>query len=103
MKLILFFLLIGFVTSGSLIFEKISIRKNKKPIITILSSISMNLVILGIGGAWWFFTETDGISQGVGVTIYFISFVVISLLNLICFFFWRNQIKIVKETERKEG
>jgi len=52
----------------------------RKPL---LLSILTNIVILGIGSVWWFLTETDGISQGLGVLYYCIAMAVIAVINLI--------------------
>ncbi|MFK9090785.1 hypothetical protein [Bacillus salipaludis] len=84
MKLLVFFALIGLSLSGSLVM--IQLINNKKRGTVMFYTIFFNLVILGLGSLWWFWTETDGISQGIRVMIYFGSFIGISLLDLIVIF-----------------
>lgn len=49
---------------------------------SILFSVLLNSVILGSGCMWWFLTETDGISQMLGVIYYGVALIVISVINV---------------------
>lgn len=83
MKLIIFFGLIGLSLLSSLICGRNDIKNKKKPVTAIIKGLLINIVILGLGSIWWFLTEHDGISQGIGVTIYLGSIVGISLIDII--------------------
>jgi hypothetical protein len=48
-----------------------------------IKAIFINFMILGLGSIWWFLTETDGLSQGIGIMFYFGSMVVLSIINMI--------------------
>ncbi|MEH7076530.1 hypothetical protein [Neobacillus drentensis] len=83
MKLIIFFSLIVFSLIVSLILGRKDLKNKKNPVTAIIKAILVNIVILGLGSLWWFLTETDGISQGIGVMIYLGSFVGISLIDMV--------------------
>ncbi|MFP5115946.1 hypothetical protein ACSU64_26905 [Bacillaceae bacterium C204] len=90
MKLIIFFGLIVFSLLSSLKFGRNDLKNNKKPVLAIIKALLMNIVILGLGSIWWFLTETDGISQGIGVMIYFGSIVGISLIDMVFIYIWNG-------------
>jgi hypothetical protein len=82
MKLLLFFALIGISLCSSLII--LQLAKNMS--YALIKATLLNLIILGLGSWWWFATETDGISQGIGGMIYFGSFVGIFLIDVVVIF-----------------
>ena len=88
MKLIVFFGLIVLTLLGSLIFGKNNLKNHKKQLTATIKAIMINIIILGLGSIWWFLTETDGISAGIGVMIYLGSMIVISLIDLVVILFW---------------
>jgi hypothetical protein len=90
MKLIIFFGLIVFSLLGSLILSRKDLKYRKKPVAAIIKALLVNIVILGLGSIWWFLTETDGISQGIGVMIYLGSFVGISLIDMVFIYVWKG-------------
>ncbi|PEQ88199.1 hypothetical protein CN481_20020 [Bacillus sp. AFS006103] len=90
MKLIIFFGLIVFSLLGSLILSKKNLKYKKKPVVAITKALLVNIVILGLGSIWWFLTETDGISQGMGVMIYLGSIAGISLIDMVFIYIWNG-------------
>ncbi|PEQ83685.1 hypothetical protein CN481_23885 [Bacillus sp. AFS006103] len=90
MKLIIFFGLIVFSLLGSLILSRKDLKYRKKPVAAIIKALLVNIVILGLGSIWWFLTETDGISQGIGVMIYLCSIVGISLIDMVFLYVWNG-------------
>jgi hypothetical protein len=90
MKLIIFFGLIVFSLLGSLILSRKDLKYRKKPLAAITKALLVNIVILGLGSIWWFLTETDGISQGIGVLIYLGSIVGISLIDMVFIYVWNG-------------
>jgi hypothetical protein len=90
MKLIIFFGLIVFSLLSSLKFGRNDLKNNKKPVLAIIKALLINIVILGLGSIWWFLTETDGISQGIGVMIYLGSIVGISLIDMVFIYIWNG-------------
>ena len=90
MKLIIFFGLIVFSLLGSLILSKKDLKYRKKPVVAITIALLVNIVILGLGSIWWFLTETDGISQGIGVMIYLGSIAGISLIDMFFIYIWNG-------------
>lgn len=54
-------------------------------------SVFTNIVILGFAIVWWFLTETDGISQGLGVIYYCIAMALITLVNLVVLSIFRSK------------
>jgi hypothetical protein len=90
MKLIIFFGLIVFSLLGSLILGRKDIKNKKKPVAAIIKAFLVNIVILGLGSIWWFLTETDGISQVIGVMIYLGSIVGISLIDMVFIYVWNG-------------
>ena len=90
MKLILFFAIIVFSLIISIIFTKNDLNKDKSKSI-VIKLIIVNGIILGISSLWWFLTETDGISQGVGVIINLVSFTSILIINIIYLYLKKNK------------
>jgi hypothetical protein len=90
MKLIIFFGLIVFSLLGSLILSKKDLKYRKKPVAAITKALLVNIVILGLGSIWWVLTETDGISQGIGVMIYLGAIVGISLIDMVFIYIWNG-------------
>jgi hypothetical protein len=88
MKLVAFLGLIGLSLIGSLILGKKDLNKHKKILTAIVKAIFLNVIILGLGSVWWYQTETDGISQGIGILIYISSMIAISLMDVIVFYIW---------------
>jgi hypothetical protein len=88
LKLIVFFGLIVLTLLSSLIFGRINLKNYKKQLTATIKAIMINLIILGLGSIWWFLTETDGISAGIGVMIYLGSMMVISLIDIVVIHFW---------------
>ncbi|MEH6957815.1 hypothetical protein, partial [Neobacillus drentensis] len=66
------------------------LKYRKKPVAAIIKALLVNIVILGLGSIWWFLTETDGISQGIGVMIYLGSIVGISLIDMVFLYVWNG-------------
>jgi hypothetical protein len=88
-KLILFFGLIGlslFISVFGYFFVK------KKISMSQLITISFFIPSLVLAGSsfWWFFTETDGISQMMGVLINGGAFLVIGIGNLVFYLITRG-------------
>ncbi|WP_059170487.1 hypothetical protein [Bacillus sp. FJAT-27445] len=90
MKLFLFFGLIMISLSASLLISRKELKNNKHPVKAAFKAIIINIMILGTGSIWWFLTETDGISQGIGVMIYLGSAVVIALITMAFTYFLRH-------------
>ena len=90
MKLIIFFGLIVFSLFVSLILGRKDLKNKKNPVAAIIVAILVNIVILGLGSLWWFLTETDGISQGIGVMIYLGSIAGISLIDMVFIYVWNG-------------
>ncbi|WP_442594850.1 hypothetical protein [Neobacillus sp. D3-1R] len=93
MKLIIFFGLIVLTLIGSLVFGRNNLKNNNNPAKTIIKVILINIIILGLGSIWWFLTETDGISQVIGVMIYLGSIVGISLIDIVLIYVWNGLAK----------
>lgn len=83
MKLAIYFGLMIFALGVSLFLGHFLMKKNNKILVSFLIAFLSNVVILGLGSVWWFFTETDGLSQGLGVIYYCIAIGVISIIDLI--------------------
>ncbi|RDU35671.1 hypothetical protein DRW41_16120 [Neobacillus piezotolerans] len=83
MKLVMFFGLIALSLVASIIVCLHDFKNNNKPMMTIFKGIIINLIILGLGSIWWFLTETDGISQGIGIMIYAGSIAGITIIDVI--------------------
>ena len=90
MKLIIFFGLIVFSLLVSLLLGRKDLKNNKRPVTAIIKALLVNIVVLGVGSLWWFLTETDGISQGIGVMIYLGSIVGISLIDMVFIYVWNG-------------
>ena len=83
MKLVMFFGLMIVSLVMSLLLGRILLKRYNNLRKPLLLSILTNIVILGLGSIWWFLTETDGISQGLGVLFYCIAMAVIAVIDLI--------------------
>jgi len=83
MKLIVFFgvIILSFLFSTAVI--RNGLRNKNRPSHTIFKAAIVNLVVLGSGSLWWFLTETDGISQGIGLWILAGSFAATMLVNVV--------------------
>ncbi|WP_047986428.1 hypothetical protein [Ornithinibacillus californiensis] len=91
MKVVIYFglIIISFVFSiyvGSVYF-----RKNNTIFLAFVIAYLPTVLILGLGSIWWFLTETDGISQGLGVTIFVIAAGVIGVVDLILLSFLKGK------------
>ncbi|SMQ77505.1 hypothetical protein SAMN05444673_2834 [Bacillus sp. OV166] len=89
MKLIIFFGLIVFSLLVSLILGRKDSNK-KRPVTAIIKALLVNIVVMGLGSLWWFLTETDGISQGIGVMIYLGTIIGISLIDMVFIYVWNR-------------
>lgn len=83
MKLVIYFGLMVVSLIVSVFFGRFQLKKSKKFWISFLVAFVLNVVILSIGSIWWFVTETDGISQGLGILYYCIAMGVIGIIDLI--------------------
>jgi hypothetical protein len=83
MKLVIFFGVMGISLVLSLLLGRYLLKRYNNLWKPLLISVLTNIVILGLGSVWWFLTETDGISQGLGVLYYCIAMVAIAVINLI--------------------
>lgn len=83
MKLVVFWGLIFLSLFSSLALGWNNLKNDKKPMKAIIKAIIVNIIILGIGSIWWLLTESDGISQGIGIMIYLGSIVGISLIDTV--------------------
>ena len=82
MKLFVFFGLIGLVLFSTIFFSLRGKKNSPKKGTIFFKMFIVNLLVLGIGSFWWFVSETDGISQVVGVFIYLGSFMAVTIINL---------------------
>ncbi|MFC0475775.1 hypothetical protein ACFFHF_11025 [Robertmurraya beringensis] len=92
MKLILFFALMLFSLVLSLLVGRLSLKNSTNLWRPFMYSVFTNIVILGLASIWWFLTETDGISQGLGVIYYCIAMALISLVNLVVLSIFRSKL-----------
>jgi hypothetical protein len=53
-------------------------NRSKSTWLSLTTGVLANLIIFTIASVWWVLTETDGISQGLGIHYYSIATVVIS-------------------------
>lgn len=83
MKLALFFALMFFSLFTSLLIGRFSLRGSSSLWKSFLYAVLTNIFIVGLASVWWFLTETDGLSQGLGVLYYCLALVVISIINFI--------------------
>ncbi len=83
MKLVIYFGLIIVSLITSVLLGRVQMKRSNKFWLAFLTAFLLNVAILGLGSIWWFLTETDGISQGLGVLIYCISMGVIGIVDLI--------------------
>jgi hypothetical protein len=90
MKLVIYFGLMFFSLVVSFILGKFLLGKTKHVGKSILIAFLANVMILGLGCFWWFMTETDGISQGLGMLYYSIAMGVIGIIDLIALIVLKN-------------
>jgi peptidoglycan/LPS O-acetylase OafA/YrhL len=91
MKLVLFFAFMLFSLVLSLLIGRYSLKNSTNLWKPFMYSVLTNIGILGFASAWWFLTETDGISQGLGVIYYCIAMALISLVNLVVLSIFRSK------------
>jgi peptidoglycan/LPS O-acetylase OafA/YrhL len=82
-KLVIYFGLMFVSLVVSVLLGYFQMKRTNKVWLSFLLALLSNIVILGIASIWWFFTETDGISQGLGVLYYCIVTGVIGIIDLI--------------------
>jgi hypothetical protein len=84
MKLIMYFSLMLVSLIVTILFGRNQLKKsNNRLWRAFIKSFVLTVTILGLGSVCWFFTETDGISQGLGVLYYVVAIGVISVINII--------------------
>lgn len=64
--------------------------------LSIFKTIILNSVILLIVSIWWFYSESDGLSQLFGIMYYGIAFVVISIINTIFLWLMKKKTSFIK-------
>ncbi|SHG82672.1 hypothetical protein [Ornithinibacillus halophilus] len=67
----------------SLFLGLLMLRKTDELKGAFLTAVIANFITLSLAGIWWFRTETDGISQVLGVLYYGLAVVIISIINWI--------------------
>lgn len=92
MKLVLFFAFMLFSLVLSLLIGRFSLKNSTNVRRPFMYSVLTNIIILGFASVWWFLTETDGISQGLGVIYYCIAMALISLVNLVGISVYRSKL-----------
>lgn len=83
MKLLFY---IGFILLAlfiSICLPRVLFRMISKTQTVFIVILLVNIMILGFGSLWWFHTETDGISQGIGLIVYGLAFVVMDIIALL--------------------
>jgi hypothetical protein len=91
MKIVFYFGLIVMALFISVMVGVFLIKKTRSLWAAFFMSYLLCFIILGSGSIWWFMTETDGISQGIGVLIYGIALAGIGIINLLfCFHYYRR-------------
>jgi hypothetical protein len=93
MKLVVYFGLMILSLLISIKLGKIQLKKINNLLIVSLSAVFINVTILALASLWWFFTETDGISQGLGVLYYIIAMGVIGIIDIIVLSVFKSKIK----------
>jgi hypothetical protein len=93
MKLIVFWGLILLSLFASLVLGWNNLMNYEKPMKAIIKAITVNIIILGIGIIWWILTESDGISQGIGVMTYLGSIIGILLIDAVVIYIWKKNKK----------
>lgn len=83
MKLAIYFGLVIFSLIVSVFLGHFQMKRTKKFWLSFLIAFITSIVILGLGSIWWFLTETDGISQGLGVLYYCIAMGINGIINLV--------------------
>jgi hypothetical protein len=83
MKLVIYFGLMIVSLIVSLFSGHVQMKRTNRFWLSFLTAFISNILILGLGSIWWFLTETDGISQGLGVLYYCIAMGVIGIVDLI--------------------
>ncbi|WP_010095347.1 hypothetical protein [Ornithinibacillus scapharcae] len=92
MKIVFFFGLMVMAFFISIYLARFLVRKTYKIQIALIIILIVNIIILGLGSLWWLVTETDGISQGIGIIMYGFAFVVINLISLFFLSVWNGKI-----------
>lgn len=92
MKLIIFLGLIVVSFCASLVYGINDLKYTMTPLSAIFKTLIINITILGSGSIWWFVSETDGISQGIGVMIYLGSIVAIVLIMTVIIFVYNKKL-----------
>lgn len=92
MKLVIFFGIIILTLLFSLLVGRYSLQKDQKVLVALLKALLLNIVVLGLSTLWWFATEIDGISQGIGAMINLGAAVIICLLDLLFLLLWSRDI-----------
>jgi hypothetical protein len=90
MKLIVYFSLMLVSLIATILFGRDQLRKSSLWR-AFVKSFALTVTILGLGSVWWFFTETDGISQGLGALYNVVAIGVISLINIISLTLFRSK------------
>ncbi|MDN4494487.1 hypothetical protein [Ureibacillus aquaedulcis] len=93
MKLVIYLGLMIVSLIVSLFSGQFQMKRTNKFWLSFLISFLINVVILGLGSYWWFLTETDGISQGMGVLYYCLAMVVIGIVDLIALSVFKSRYK----------
>lgn len=93
MKLVIYFALMIVSLIVSVFLGHFQIKRTNKFWLPFLTAFLSNIVILGSGSIWWFLTETDGISQGLGVLYYCIAMGVIGIIDLIVLSVFKGKYK----------
>lgn len=83
MKLAIYFGLVIFSLIVSVFFGHFQMKRTNKFWLSFLIAFITSIVILGLGSIWWFLTEIDGISQGLGVLYYCIVIGINGIINLV--------------------
>jgi hypothetical protein len=95
MKLVIFFGLMIISLVISLLLGQFLLKRYNNLLEPLLLTVLTNIVILGLGSVWWFLTETDGLSQVLGVLYYCITMVIIAVINLIVLSIAKSKQKII--------
>lgn len=83
MKLLLFFGIIVLAIGLSVFASFYLYKKTNKLLTSWLGAVITSIIILFLGSVWWFLTETDGISQGLGILYYSIAAGILAVVNLL--------------------
>ncbi|WP_027409733.1 hypothetical protein [Anoxybacteroides tepidamans] len=83
MRLILYWGVIVLSFGISLSVGLLQLKRKQQLFRSFFLAFFVNTAILAGGGIWWFFTETDGLSQGLGVLYYGAAAAIIAVVDLI--------------------